>query len=488
MLLQGRIVVPCKVLIELRPPKESETSLTGPAVAAILVHAHWLEASGLSVCISLTSNEDSNFLSPRVLKQIAPIIHEVNGVPADAAAPAKSQQRYTLQHLSALLPARDTMQALCLSDYRLPHGRVGQSSMHLLARFANLQKLDLVMAAAPDFSPLVELRQLQELHLSIAGNACCATVLEGCKQQLQAVNLSAQGWSNDTYDALPTMTKLQTLKVSQHRLAPSNAKILADLLVPNSVEFVVKNAGRYTITHLSSGYANITHLTLYNIDCRSCRYLQTMNQLSSLTLGNSDLVASVFPFQPKLLSVELVNVNIDHADLSYMMHSFPALERLVFLKRATACQHQTILSQASFVAMFQASCLKYLSMTGVANMDVLMLAWLEAYVRSQQAIGMAEPKVFVKLPALLRTPLSKDQVFSINYLEYPVFCSCKFDEQKPRMFKWFQARVVKPIGQKLRKHRPRWNDVNSYWFVPQDRVGVVLVSAIFGIHIVHYKP
>ena len=338
------------------------------------------------------------------------------------------------------------MQALCLSDYRLPHGRVSQSSMHLLARFANLQKLDLVMAAAPDFSPLVELRQLQELHLSIAGNACCATVLEGCKQQLQAVNLSAQGWSNDTYDALPTMTKLQTLKVSQHRLAPSNAKILADLLVPNSVEFVVKNAGRYTITHLSSGYANITHLTLYNIDCRSCRYLQTMNQLSSLTLGNSDLVASVFPFQPKLLSVELVNVNIDHADLSYMMHSFPALERLVFLKRATACQHQTILSQASFVAMFQASRLKYLSMTGVANMDVLMLAWLEAYVRSQQAIGMAEPKVFVKLPALLRTPLSKDQVFSINYLEYPVFCNCKFDEQKLRLVIGHKATCCHHMG------------------------------------------
>ncbi len=170
-----------------------------------------------------------------------------------------------------------------------------------------------------------------------------------------------------------------------------------------------------------------------------------MEHLSCLTFRQADLANFESETQPQLECRNLVDVDGCDEKLALVLHSFPTLKKLSFSARhAEYCT--TAMSWSGFAAIPESRQLVSLSLTGVKGMTRKSIVWLEAYFRAQQAIALAQPQVYVDLPAYIQAS-AQTRHFCINYLEVPMFCQYGFDERKPRFWKRFCAKTVEPWKQ-----------------------------------------
>lgn len=83
--------------------------------------------------------------------------------------------------------------------------------------------------------------------------------------------------------------------------------------------------------------------------------------------------------------------------------------------------------------------LNTLCLSGLDGLSAARVCWMEAFIRSQQSIGMAQPIIH-----LICTVAGKTTIFSVDYMRYPVFCGAEFDERRATHMQRGWAKVAYP--------------------------------------------
>ena len=223
-----KLEMSCQVLIQLLAPGLACLNKSQQRLATIVEATAQLASNNISVCISLDAATDDRVMSLEDLNKLAPILQQLdtnlwkkqydeavilsswkafaeddNDAPAHPWDPCSSlkragipsfQQIVTASHVSALLPARNSIKSLSL---------YGVFPLALLAKFGNLQRLELHSLDADGQNHLSALRRLVELHLTFPDRGPCSmalgSVLDSNSDSLLHVVLTAKSWDDETY-------------------------------------------------------------------------------------------------------------------------------------------------------------------------------------------------------------------------------------------------------------------------------------------------
>lgn len=397
----------CQVKIHLLPPDPAASlQSTSQELQQIAWTITQLAAHNIKVCICLGSS--SILPSPNILKQLAPVLQELDCTSVDDLPNADSWQHITSSHIAALLAGAKTITSLGFSHCQ------GQSlDVSLLAKFCNLQRLEVHLLRTADAVHLKALTCLSELHLIVGGDGetegiRCAEVLHNNAEGLMHVTLTADWCCDDTYLALPQLLQLRSFSLVVAKLHSGSAAVLAKLRPSQSMSITIKESGpalEEVMQDLTANGAHITQITLHKCPATTFSGLETLQHLTSMILVDVNLKRACFQPQPWLQSLTLQDVQ--NIDFGLMVCSYPALQVLEFTppriqngfsnpwqrKDCTGLQF----SRNTFFNIFQLQRLDRLCLSGVEGLSADGLRWMEAFLRSQQCIGMARPRVSISL-------------------------------------------------------------------------------------------
>ncbi len=180
------------------------------------------------------------------------MLREVSHAPEILFGSTPEEDFFSCSHLSALKAARNSLKILCVSAEFPWVERLRSSSLRLVAQFASMEKLVLLLNYSQNLRSLAELKHLEELHIRVAGVTSLMEVLHSSSASLQHVTLAADTMDSRTYEALPVLARLRTLVISVHRLLTSSARILAKLQAPQSIRIIFITTwlvGNNTLAH-----------------------------------------------------------------------------------------------------------------------------------------------------------------------------------------------------------------------------------------------
>ncbi|KAL3136109.1 hypothetical protein ABBQ32_007130 [Trebouxia sp. C0010 RCD-2024] len=393
-----------------------------------------LASHNIKVCISLDRGNVAAVPAPDVLQALAPAIQHFGNGPVDAD-PA-SQRFVTDSHVRALLPGINCITSLNLS-WRLD----GQTSLQLLTQFGSLRQLELQMGEAGGLRHLSVLKGLLELRLTVdlstLSDPSCGNLVENNKDSLLHVSLSAGAWDDKTYMALSCLCKLRTFNLSVCSLQHDDAEVLAQLRASQSVSITVRRV---------DGYEAVAAM------------VPTMQNLTSLTLTGLDLTSTDIQPQPRLQELILCNGCLQSSQLKQMVCSYPSLKRLMLhaLQGLQICPDILCsLVQLRLLTTFCFSSLRGLSAASIGKID--------AVLRAQQSIGLAQPKIFV----IYRMAETNQRFagYCVDYTRYPVFSDVEFDERRATHTQRCWAQIAYPgarVGQSLYRSFPK-----HFWVPPR---------------------
>ena len=155
---------------------------------------------------------------PYVLAQPAPVLQRVKCCKLENAWRPTD---FSATHISAVSNANTSLQELCVSDYNVGNRDdiMSDASMVTIATFSCLTRLDLACCGGPALQILGQLSHLQKLalllgHQGLARETCCEAVLLSNNAGLRKVQLDGHAWSDATYLALLTLTRLKVLTMT----------------------------------------------------------------------------------------------------------------------------------------------------------------------------------------------------------------------------------------------------------------------------------
>lgn len=430
-MLQGKIEASCQVLIQLLAPQPASLHRIKQALATILEATAYLASKQIKVCISL------NVLpSPDVLAKLAPIIHQLDCTPVGATSEA--WDTFSDNHMSGLLRGTHCITSLSLA--RRESNRFFSAS---LAKFGNLQQLELHLHDTVGLHHLSGLKGLLQFHLTVTDEGLsasrCGHILDSNMDSLLHVALSANLWDDQTYMALLRLSGLRTFSLQVVTLRHTNAQVLAQLRPSQSMSVTIKKiTSAPWVPDMTSCDARITDLTLDGFGEPSGSIsVRTMQHLTSLTLvGLSLHMTHIWP-QPRLQVLTLSGVRMSSTELEDIVKSCPSVKHLDLSQclRISPDTLSIILRLKHLITI----CLSHLE-----GLSVARLCWMEAFIRAQQCIGMAQPRIHV-------TCKWGDQTreLCVDYLRYPVLCGCEFDEQRASLDQKCWARVAYPSSRFL---------------------------------------
>ena len=117
-MLQGNLETSCQVLIQLLAPDLAYLHKIKQRLATVVEATAQLASHNINVYISLDAATHDRVTSPEVLNQLAPIIQQLYSMPERGATPS-FQQVVTASHILALLPGRNSIKSLSLSQTRI---------------------------------------------------------------------------------------------------------------------------------------------------------------------------------------------------------------------------------------------------------------------------------------------------------------------------------------------------------------------------------
>ncbi|DBB17661.1 TPA: hypothetical protein ACH3X3_002702 [Trebouxia sp. C0006] len=269
----------------------------GLSTEAIAVACAWLQERGAHVCLQLCSKAGGQLVpSPEAVRMLAPFLSSIDfhSVPDLLATTVSfvhgSRACFTDAQVEALPSASQSLQTLCISEHVYRHTSPApfQAQIPSIAALSNLTKLHLTMGGQPDFRPLAQLTQIEDLALQCDSDSSdCSHVVDSNQHGLQSLVIASRSWTDSTYAAAANVETLHTIVVKVETLTEAGAALLANLVVPGSVQVLIScchQMSLHAFLLLSAGQAKITVLELWMIDTNQCNRLQTMPSLHEMTL------------------------------------------------------------------------------------------------------------------------------------------------------------------------------------------------------------
>ena len=278
-----------------------------------------LRAGGIVVNLHLRPDKSQSCMpEPETFRQLAPFLADIPyHVVTDLSDPDPSlaytsSALFTDAHATAVTADTTQLRNLCLSDHSFhSYGSpVLTNSISAIARLQALTRLHLSFRhSQPDFQPLAQLENLDDLALQCQGhNSSCCGVLDSNKNSLRRVVLASDSWDSLTFQALLGAESLEHLTLKVHSLATDTAQTLSCMMAPSTIQIMLQRCLQMeaaAFTALSSGQAKITLLSLWRVDNIRMRALASMPNLQSLVIVRPDLSfkGADMQYQPVLASL-----------------------------------------------------------------------------------------------------------------------------------------------------------------------------------------
>ena len=389
---QGKMALSCQVLIQLLPSTEAVfMHREKQRLASIVAATSLLAFNNIKVCLGLGPHKIREFPSDEVLNALAPVIQRFDCCSVDDDSVGNG---ITDRQIRALLPGSH-----CITSLSLFWSARRHSSLRLLANFVNLQHLELHLDEADGLGHLSSVKGLLELHLTLRdterADSSCGDILQSNKDSLLHVSLSAGAWDDKTYKAFFGLWKLRTFNLEVHRLKADNVKDVAQLRPSESMS-----------------------ITLHKLAQSVVRRVTSMHNLTSLTLVGAVLTSSDFQPQPLLRELTLRDVHMASSQLQQMVQSYPFLTQLNLHRL-----YGLLMSPDNLCTILQLRHLNKLCLSRLSGLSAAEVCWLEAFIRSQQSVGMAQPIIYVTC-----TMAGQTTNICVDYTRYPVWCGTEFDE------------------------------------------------------------
>lgn len=431
-MLQGKLETSCQVLIQLLAPDPARLHQLQQRLATIFEATAQLASNDIHICIIMDASRQGRVTSPEVLRELAPLIQQLNCMPwcpADSAF----QPNVMASHISALLPGRNNIQSLSLSKL-LPG-----FPLALVANFCNLQRLELHLDDAGGLYYLSALKCLEELHVNFPDqgpdSVAIGGILDSNSDSLLHAALTAKSWDDESYMALSRLSKLRTCSLHVMYLQQGIGKFLARVQMVQSFSVTITRANMCLSSDLwdmTSSTAHITDLSLHGGLAMAVSSLGSLQCLSSLTLCGVDLIGTHFQLQPRLETLTICDGRVGNTELDDIVQSYPCLKHLDL----TCCMHITpdtvcIISRLRHLATL---CLSHL-----VGLSAAIVCLMEAFLRAQQALGMAQPNIHLTCKWGLQV-----RQCCVDYMRYLVLGGANFDEQQAPLTNRCWMEVVSP--------------------------------------------
>ena len=346
-LLQGDRLPSVQLVLPVHVSNAEAEPQLGLCVEAIAMACTWLQERGGQVCLQLCSKPGGQLApSPEAIRMLAPFLSSIDyhSVPDLLATTSPfvhgSRACFTDAQVEALLSAKQSLQALCISEH--VYGQISpapfQAQIPSIAALSNLTKLHLSMCGQPDFRPLAQLTKIEDLALQCGGNSSdCSQVIESNRHGLQSLTIASISWTDSTYVAAASVEALRTVVVKVRIMTEAGAALVANLLRPGSVQLLIgccHEMSQQAFLLLSSGQAKITVLEVWHIDAIQCNRLRTMQSLRKMTLSVPQLNATNTIFralQPQLTDLRLIScLQLTYCAVANIVQRLPALQHLAF--------------------------------------------------------------------------------------------------------------------------------------------------------------
>ena len=413
---QGKMELSCQVLIQLLPSTEAVSmhrEKHRQAAAAIVAATSLLALNNIKVCLGLGAHNITAFPSDEVLNALAPVIQRFDCCPVDDNSVGNG---ITDLQIRALLPGSH-----CITSLSLFWSARRHSSLRLLANFVNLQHLELQLDEASGLEHLSSVKGLLELHLTIRDTerpgSSCNDILQSNQDSLLHVSLSAGAWDDKTYMGLLRLCNLRTFTLAVRSLQKDDAALLEQLRPSQSMRISFQKVDDHEVV---------------------VENIPTLHNLTSLTLTGLDLTRIGLEPQSTLQVLTLRSVFMRSTQLRQVVQNSPSLKQMnlrelqgLLLNQDTLC---TIL-QLRHLTML---CLSGDNVEGLTAETAAWVCWLEAFVRAQQSVGMAQPKIHVTCVIANQT-----WDFCVDYTRYPVLCG-EFDERRVNHTQRCWDKVARP--------------------------------------------
>ncbi len=392
-----------------------------------------LQQKGVELCVQLTpSLFEDDLPPPDVLAQLAPVIQRINCSKLKTARRLseafKKKPCFSAAHILALSNAGTSLQELCISDHNVDNRDdiMSDASMASIATFSCLTRLDPVCCGSPALQALGQLSHLQKLglrlrHEGLARETCCEAVLLSNNAGLRKVYLDGYAWSNATYLALLTLTRLEVLTLAVSTISSPSAYVLGDVVATRCISIWFQESESIADCvpqEITSSCANITSLRLDYMSAAKLQHVCTMEHLSSLMIFRpNSFTGFELVTQPNMSRLDLVNCHDLHTEgLRHIVHIFPDLTRIGMVSGPLAPWPKVCVD--SFVEISQLRRLELVDLSGpglgrgLGNITVDQAEALECAIRAQQELGLLQPGVRLRLSKMM--PHHNDIHFQIR--------------------------------------------------------------------------
>lgn len=465
---QGKMKLFCQVLIQLLPSTEAVSMhIEKQRLASIVAATSLLALSNIKVCLSLGAHNISAIPSDDVLKALAPVIQRFDCRPVDVDVDDdvdvdSFEHGLTDRQIRALLRGSN-----CITSLSLYWSASRHSSLHLLANFVNLQHLELHLDEADGLGHLSSVKGLLELHLTIRNTervgSSCDDILQSNKDSLLHVSLSAGAWDDKTYMGLLRLCNLRTFTLTVCSLQKDDVALLEQLRPSQSMRISIRKVDDHEVV---------------------VETIPTLHNLASLTLTGLDLTSIGLEPQSTLRVLTLRGVFMRSTQLRQVVQNSPSLMQVnlhelqgLLLNPDTLC---TILQLRHLTTLC-------LSGDNVEGLTAARVCWLEAFIRAQQSVGMAQSKIRVTCVMPNQT-----REFCVDYTRYPVLCGAEFDESRANHAQRCWAEVACPGFRK--RFVTEASKVNSFardlagsrsWAEVESKhpLGILVAVAMLGINV-----
>ncbi len=385
------------------------------------------------MCLHFCSKAGGQLVpSPEAIKALAQFLSSINfhSVPDLLATTVSfvhgSQACFTDAQVEALPSASQSLQTLCISEHVYTQSSPApfQAQISSVAALSNLTKLHLTICGQPDFRPLAQLTQIEDLALQCSGHSSdCSQVIDSNKRGLQSLIIASQSWTNSTYAAAANVETLRTTVVKVAILTEAGAALVANLVHPRSVQVLIGCCHRMSqraFLLLSSGRAKITVLELWNVDADHCKSMQTMHSLHKMTLMQPRLNAGNTVFtnlQPQLADLRLIScLQLNHCAVANIIQSLPALQRFAFQQESHTQPPAGIrcFCSTGLLMLNQASNLRLVNLEGAQGLTDEMVYAFEADFRAQHR-SEAGRRLALQLPTRSETRNTLHHTFHVHY-------------------------------------------------------------------------
>ena len=347
--------------------------------------------------------------TPQTLQHLAPVLTQLGHYSFPEWQPDPRQQssetwreyrrRFDIDHLEVMQSGFRHLSMLCIRLYCNTWEAL-QDMMAALAALHSLKVLHLkIITDKPfvRFRGLDGLQCLEDVALWCHNRADCGSLINVSSQTLRTVKLFAQQWDLNTYEALQSVVKLDSLVIDVYVMTPSEANALKSVSA-KYLQLKLHTPGPSVLAALST--AQLHRLVLSHLTDDASAQLGQLQSLESLTIMES-LHFSGKELQTQAGVTELVLTSCHGVKRAGLWHivktALPALVTVSILPFGHGPGY--LLCSHALQAFSFGKHLKSVDLSGVDGITSSMFSEMQQKFHGRQFRGVAQQIVLVHLPA-----------------------------------------------------------------------------------------